>query len=233
MSNKKIDLYADGLTLGEFNEDYGITLDGYTFNPSIFRKSGAKDYLDYSKKILSNTGSKPVSLEVIADEEVSMIKQAKTLSSLSETVFVKIPITFTNKKFTETVIKKLVEEKIKLNITALFSIDQIKKILPIVKDTETILSVFAGRIYDCGHDANKIMREICQIAKNDSKCRVLWASPRMPYDYISAIDCGAQIITMQLSQIKKLKMFGKNLEEYSLETVKQFYNDAKESGFNF
>ena len=108
-----------------------------------------------------------------------------------------------------------------------------KKILPIVKDTETILSVFAGRIYDCGHDANKIMREICQIAKNDSKCRVLWASPRMPYDYISAIDCGAQIITMQLSQIKKLKMFGKNLEEYSLETVKQFYNDAKESGFNF
>ena len=118
MSNNKIDLYADGLSLGEFNEDYGITIDGYTFNPSIFRKSGAKDYLDYSKKILSNTGSKPVSLEVIADEEVSMIKQAKILSSLSETVFVKIPITFTNKKFTETVIKKLVEEKIKLNITA-------------------------------------------------------------------------------------------------------------------
>ena len=182
---------------------------------------------------MSNTGSKPVSLEVIADEELNMIKQAKTLSSLSENVFVKIPITFTDKKFTDIVIKKLVEEKIKLNITALFSIKQIKKILPIVKDTETILSVFAGRIYDCGQDANKIMREICQITKNDSKCKVLWASPRMPYDYISAINCGAQIITMQLSQIKKLKMFGKNLEEYSLETVKQFYNDAEESGFKF
>ena len=120
MSNKKIDLYADGLTLGEFNKDYGITIDGYTFNPSIFRKSGAKDYLDYSKKFLSNTGSKPVSLEVIADEELNMIKQAKTLSSLSENVFVKIPITFTDKKFTDIVIKKLVEEKNKAKYNGTF-----------------------------------------------------------------------------------------------------------------
>ncbi len=230
---KKIDLYADGLTLNEFNFKSDISIDGYTFNPSIFKKSGAKDYIDYSKKILSNTGSKPVSLEVIADEEVNMIKQGEILSSLSNNVFVKVPIIFTNKKSTENVIKILTEKKIKLNITAIFSIEQIERVLPIIKDTETILSVFAGRIFDCGQDANKIMTEICKFVKGESRCKILWASPRMPYDYISAIECGAQIITMQLSQIKKLKMFGKNLEEYSLETVKQFYNDAKESGYKF
>lgn len=230
---KKIDLYADGLTLNEFNFKSDILIDGYTFNPSIFKKSGAKDYIDYSKKILSNTGSKPVSLEVIADEEANMIKQGEILSALSNNVFVKVPIIFTNKKSTENVIKILTEKKIKLNITAIFSIEQIERVLPIIKDTETILSVFAGRIFDCGQDANKIMTEICKFVKSESRCKVLWASPRMPYDYISAIECGAQIITMQLSQIKKLKMFGKNLDEYSLETVKQFYNDAKESGYKF
>ena len=227
----KIELYADGLNLEEFGKDYGIQIDGYTFNPSIFKKNGAKDYLEYSRKIVEKSGNKPLSLEVFADETSEMIKQAKILNSLSKNIYVKIPITFTNGKYTTEVLKELIKLNVKLNITAIFTFDQIKKIKPIVEKTESILSVFAGRIFDCGEDANKIMKDICKYVNDNSKCKVLWASPRMAYDYINAINCGAKIITMQLSQIKKLKMFKKDLKEHSLETVKQFFQDAKESGY--
>ena len=227
----KIELYADGLNLEEFGKDYGIQIDGYTFNPSIFKKNGAKDYLEYSRKIVEKSGNKPLSLEVFADETSEMIKQAKILNSLSKNIYVKIPITFTNGKYTTEVLKELIKLNVKLNITAIFTFDQIKKINPIVEKTESILSVFAGRIFDCGEDANKIMKDMCKYVNDNSKCKVLWASPRMAYDYINAINCGAKIITMQLSQIKKLKMFKKDLKEHSLETVKQFFQDAKESGY--
>ncbi len=228
---KKIELYADGLNLDEFGKDYSIEIDGYTFNPSIFRKNGATNYLDYSKKIVQKSGDKPLSLEVFADDTNEMINQAKILNSLSKNIYVKIPITFTNGNYTSDVLKELVKLKIKLNITAIFTMNQIKTILPIVKNSGAILSVFAGRIFDCGEDANEIMKDICNLVNKESNCKVLWASPRMAYDYINAINCGAKIITMQLSQIKKLKMFEKKLEDYSLDTVKQFLKDANESGY--
>ena len=109
--------------------------------------------------------------------------------------------------------------------------EQINEVLPILKNTESILSVFAGRIYDSGLNASKIMMEICKEVRSKSSCQVLWASPRMSYDYLTSIEVGCHIITMQGQQIKKLKLFGKKLEDYSLETVKQFYNDAHSSGF--
>ena len=231
MNKKKIKLYADGLRFDEFNKNYGIEIDGYTFNPSIFKKHGVKNYLEHSKQIISKCDSKPLSLEVIADEQNKMIEQAQILHDLSKNIFVKIPITFTNKEFTTQVISTLVKSNIKLNVTAIFTLEQIKEILSKVKDTNSILSVFAGRIFDCGKDASKIMKEICNYVKTNSRCQVLWASPRMTYDYINAINCGADIITMQLSQIKKLKMFNKGLTEHSLETVRQFYDDGKSSGY--
>lgn len=231
IDKKKIKLYADGLNLDEFESDFGIEIDGYTFNPSLFKKNGATDYLDYSKKVVEKCKSKPVSLEVFADEEKEMIKQAEILNTLGNNVYVKIPITFTNKNFTTNVISNLIEKKIKLNITALFTMQQIIEILPVVKNSKTILSVFAGRIYDCGQDAAKLMREISVKVKKESLCQVLWASPRMSYDYINAILCGSDIITMQASQIKKLKLFEKKPEDYSLETIKQFYKDASSSGY--
>ena len=228
---KKIKLFADGLKINELDDDFGIDIDGYTFNPSIFKKHGVEDYIKHSKKLLPKCKNKPVSFEVFADEEKEMIKQAKILNKLGNNIYVKVPITYTNKEFTSRVLETLVKENIKLNVTAIFTLDQIKKVLPILKETNTILSVFAGRIYDCGLDACKIMKEICSEVKANSKCETLWASPRMPYDYISAINVGAEIITMQGQQIKKLKTFGKKPEDYSLETVKQFYNDALSSGF--
>ena len=199
---KKIELYADSLNPNEFNDDFGIEIDGYTFNPSLFKKNNAKNYLNYSKSILEKSKNKPVSLEVFADDEDNMIKQAKILSKLSRNVYVKIPITFTNKNFTTAVLEELVKENVKLNITALFTIDQVRKILPILKNTSSILSIFAGRIFDCGVDAIKIMREINEEVHKLSKCKTLWASPRMTYDYINAINTKTDIITMQASQIK-------------------------------
>jgi transaldolase len=224
-------LYFDGPNLDEIDIDFGFQVDGYTFNPSLFKKNGATDYIEYSKKILEKCSNKPVSLEVFADDENSMINQGKILNNLGSNVFVKIPITYTNGNSTLKVIQNLLDENVKLNITAIFVIDQVKEILQTVKDSETIISVFAGRIYDCGIDAKKEMININKLIKENSKCQSLWASTRMAYDYIAAKEVGTDIITMPISHIEKLKMIGMNPKEYSLKTVKQFYEDAKSSGF--
>ena len=227
----KIKLYFDGPNLDEINIDFGIQIDGYTFNPSLFKKNGATDYIKYSKEVLEKCPNKPVSLEVFADDENSMINQGKILNDLGSNVFVKIPVTYTNGDSTLRVIQNLLNENIKLNITAIFMIDQIKELLQTIKDSETILSVFAGRIYECGIDAKKEMKDINKLIKENSRCQSLWASTRMTYDYIAAKEVGTDIITMPISHIEKLKMIGMNPKEYSLKTVKKFYEDAKSSGF--
>ena len=221
----------DGPKLDEINKDYNIEIDGYTFNPSLFKKNGAKDYLGYSKEILSICSNKPVSLEVFADDKSGMIEQGMKLHSLSENVYVKIPITFTNGESTTSVIEELLKQNVKLNITAIFTLDQIKKIIKTVQNSESILSIFAGRIYDCGVDAKQKVKEMNEFIKNNSKCKSLWASTRMPFDFVTATEIKTDIITMQISHIEKLKMFGLELSDYSLKTVKQFYEDAKSSGF--
>ncbi len=228
---KKIKLFADGLKLDEMKQDFGTEIDGYTFNPSIFKNHGVKDYLNHCEKILEKCSDKPISFEVFADDEENMLKQANILGGLGKNVFVKVPITFTNGDYTTKVLDQLVNSNTKLNVTAIFTKAQVEKIIPVLKDTNTFLSIFAGRIYDCGLDAFKDMSEICSFVKQNSDCETLWASPRMPYDYIAAMNSGADIITMQGAQIKKLSFFGKDPNEYSLETVKQFFNDAKASGF--
>ena len=232
MKNKKIKLYLDGPSIEQINEDHKVQIDGYTFNPSLFKKNGAKDYLEYSKKILSECTNKPVSLEVFADDEENMIKQAKILNNLGRNVYVKIPIVYTNGKSTYNVIEALAKEKIKLNITAIFLIEQIQKIIPAIKDTSSILSIFAGRLYDSGIDAKEKMIEINNFVHQNSSCLTLWASTRMAFDYIVAERIKTDIITMQIDHVKKLKLIGTNPTEYSIETVKQFYKDATESGFN-
>tara|TARA_X000000950_G_C13684818_1_gene565474 strand:+ start:56 stop:763 length:708 start_codon:yes stop_codon:yes gene_type:complete len=227
----KTKLFCDGPNLNEINLDLGIQIDGYTFNPSLFKKNGASNYIEYSKKILEECSNKPVSLEVFADDKDSMIVQGKKLNSLGDNVFVKIPITYTNGKSTLEVIKNLLDENVKLNITAIFVIDQVKEILETIKDTETIISVFVGRMYDCGIDAKNEMKNINKLIRENSKCQSLWASTRMTYDYVSAKEVGTDIITMPISHIQKLKMIGMSPKEYSLKTVKQFYEDARSSGF--
>jgi len=232
MKNKKIKLYLDGPAINQINEDFGVQIDGYTFNPSLFKKNGATDYLEYSKKIIDACGDKPVSLEVFADDETNMIRQGQLINNLGKNVYVKVPIMFTNGKSTFNVIKRLSNENIKLNITAIFLIDQIKELINILKDTSSILSVFAGRLYDSGIDAEERMKEINNFVHQNSLCSTLWASTRMSFDYIKAEKIKTDIITMQIDHVKKLKLFGKEPLKYSKETVNQFYNDAQSSNFD-
>ena len=170
-------------------------------------------------------------LNEFGDDEKSMYKQALILSSLSKNIYVKIPITFTNGKTTKNLLKKLVQKKIQLNITAIFTLKQIKTILPVVKNTNSILSIFAGRIYDCGFDAFREMKIINNYIKKNSKCKSLWASCRMPFDIVSAINSKTDIITMGIPMIKKITNFKLSKEKYSKLTVMQFFLDAKKSKY--
>ena len=226
-----IEVYLDGPSLEEMKSIDKKLVDGFTFNPTLFKKLHAKDYISFSKEIVNLTKEKPVSLEVCSDDYEETLRQARLLSNLGKNVYVKIPITFTSGVSTIDVIKTLISEGIKLNITAIFTLQQIKEIIKVISDTKTILSVFAGRIYDLGIDAKAKLSEITNYVHDNSKCKLLWASPRMSYDYINAIVCGSDIITMQSSQIKKLKLFEKTPDDYSLETVKQFFKDASSSGY--
>lgn len=229
----KIKVYGDGFDLKKIKLKKFKNLDGYTFNPSLFRKMEVKEYLKFCKKLVSTIKNKPISLEVIADSEFEMIRQAKILGQLSKNVYIKIPIVYTNGKSTYNVIKHLLELDYKLNITAIFSYNQVKNLSKIINN-HTILSIFAGRLYDIGVDAEKEILKIKNLFKdNKIKPKFLWASPRMSYDIIKAQRSGCHIITMTSDLIEKLILHNKSKDEYSRETVKMFYNDAKLSKYNF
>ena len=235
-SNNKIEklpiqVYADGPTFNEIENFNTNLVKGYTFNPTLFRHLNVSNYLDHCKKLVEMCDEFPVSLEVIADDKDLMIKQGIKLGELGDNVFVKIPITYTSGDSTLRVIKTLVEKEIKLNITAVFTIEQVRTILPTLKHAEAIISIFSGRLFDVGLDAVKITGEIAELIHANSNCNILWASPRMVYDIINACNAHCDIITMQSALIKKLPLFQKSPEEYSLDTVNMFYDDAVRSEY--
>jgi len=227
---REFKIFLDGPNFKEIKK-FINKIDGFTFNPSLFKKLKAKNYIKFCKKILENCNNKHVSLEIIADDELNAIKQGEILSKLGKNVFVKVPIMFTNGKSTKKVMKYLVSKNINLNITAIFTIDQIKEIMPIIKKTNTVLSVFSGRLYDIGIDAEKKFKEISKYVKKISKCKTLWASCRMTYDYQLAKRSGADIITMPTNFLEKMKLNKIKPLHYSKLTVKQFYKDAQKSKF--
>ena len=221
-------LYADGPTLEEIKI---LKVDGYTFNPSLYKSLGADDYLKFSDKISKEIKLKPISIEVIGDSHEECFRQAKIINKIADNIWVKIPITYTNGKTTKKLINDLVNEGIKLNITAIFTIEQIKEIIDVVKNSNCILSIFSGRIYDIGQNAELKFTEMTNYIHENSNCESLWASCRMTYDYFTAKDCKADIITMSPSLINKMKLFNKDPIEYSKETVLGFFRDAKKAGF--
>ncbi len=229
MKSRKIKIYIDGPEIKEIKNF--LNFDGFTFNPSLFKKLGAEDYLDFSKKIITETKEKPISIEVFADDYDTCLYQAKKINNLGKNVFVKIPITYTNGESTIKLIKKLSDDGVKLNITAIFTLNQIQDILEEIKNHGHILSIFAGRIYDIGKDASILFKEMSDYIHSNSKCLSLWASCRMAYDLIASEKAGADIITMTPALVNKINLFGTTPEEFSLETVKGFYNDAKKAGF--
>ena len=231
IDKKKIELYLDGPTLEEIDSFKNI--DGYTFNPSLYKKLKATNYIEFTKKLIEKTNKKPISIEVIADDDENCTRQGKILSKLGNNIYVKIPVIFTSGQSSRKTIKNLADQNIKLNITAIFELSQVKRILPILKDSKAILSVFSGRIFDIGLDAVTIFGEMAKYIHENSNCKILWASCRMSYDYILAQKCNADIITMAPNLAKKIDLFKKNSLEYSKDTVKGFFNDAKSSGFVF
>ena len=204
---------------------------GFTTNPSLMRKAGAKNYMNYSKDILKIT-KKPVSCEVFADDIQNMIFQGKNINKWGKNVYVKVPITNSKGTFTGKVIKSLNQNKIKINITAVYSSKQTKKILKnIDKKTKVIISIFAGRMADAGKDPIPQFKESIKAAKNYKNVEILWASTREPYNYLQAKNLGCHIITAPPSIIEKIERFGKSYNKLTIETVKGFLVDSKKSKF--
>tara|TARA_B100000575_G_C22877323_1_gene511484 strand:+ start:28 stop:726 length:699 start_codon:yes stop_codon:yes gene_type:complete len=205
---------------------------GFTTNPSLIRKAGAKDYKSYCKKILKACPKKPISFEVFADDYKNMISQAYILNSLGKNVYVKIPFCNSKGSFCGKVIKELNKKNIKLNITAVYSSSQTKKILKnINKKSKVIISIFAGRSGDTGLDPIPEFKKSLSLCKNYKNVEILWASVREPYNYTQAKKLKCHIITVPPSIIEKIEKFGKNFKDLTIETVKNFLIDSKKSNF--
>ena len=205
---------------------------GFTTNPSLMRKAGAKNYSQYCKNILKIT-KKPISFEVFADENKNIFIQALKISSWGKQVYVKIPVTNSKGVFLGKAIKKLNNKNIKLNITAVYTADQTSKILKkINKKTKVIISIFAGRMADTGKDPIPEFIKSVRLAKKYKNVEILWASVRESYNYLQAKRLGCHIITVPPSIIEKIEKFGKSFQKLTVETVKGFLVDSKKSKFN-
>ena len=205
---------------------------GFTTNPSLMRKAGAKDYRLYSKQILKACSNKPISFEVFADDNKSMINQGMRINTWGKNIYVKVPVVNSKNQFTGKVIKELNSQNIKLNITAVYTAKQTEKILKqINKKTKVIISIFAGRAGDTGKDPVPEFVKSIKIAKKFKNVEILWASVREPYNYIQAKQLGCHIITIPPSIIEKIQNFGKSFNQLTKETVKAFLSDSRKSKF--
>jgi len=221
---------ADYETIKHFNNKNIV--DGFTTNPSLMRLSGAKNYRDYSLKILKICKKKPISFEVFADNPKEMLKQAYKINTWAKNVYVKIPVVNSKGVFMGPVIKELIEKGIKLNITAIYSFDQVNKVFKCIdKKTKSIISIFAGRMADKGKDPLPIFKKSILKVKKYKNIEILWASTREAYNYIQAKQLGCNIITMPPKIINQIVTFGKSFSQMTLETVKGFLNDSKKSKF--
>ena len=208
------------------------TVKGFTTNPTLMRKVGAKNYKLYSKKILKICSNKPVSLEVFGDEYKEMKKQALEINTWGKNVYVKVPVANSKGVFMGKIIKELNSQNIKLNITAIYSAKQTKKILQLINNkTKVIISIFAGRAGDTGKDPIPEIKKSIKMAKKFKNVEILWASVREPYNYLQAKQLGCHIITIPPTLIDKIENFGKSFDQLTRETVKAFLIDSKKSKF--
>ena len=230
MSTKIFCDIADIKQIRKFNKKSIVK--GFTTNPSLMRKAGAKDYKMYCKNILKVCKKKPISFEVFADDYKNMLDQAYKLNSLGNNVFVKIPVCNSKGKFSGKIINKLNKENIKLNITAVYNSTQTLKILKnINKKTKVIISIFAGRAGDTGKDPVPEFERSLKFAKKYKNVEILWASVREPYNYIQAKQLKCHLITVPPAIIEKIEKLGKTFKNLTVETVKTFLADSKKSNF--
>lgn len=234
MENIKTKIYSDGAVLADMIESLNSgKVTGFTTNPSLMKKAGITDYVEFAKEVLQEITEYPVSFEVFSDDLETMEKEADKIAALGQNVYVKIPVTTSNGTSTAPLLKKLSSKGVKLNVTAIFTVEQVQEVVDHLTDgVASIVSVFAGRIADTGVDPMPIMKEALAICQTKEGCELLWASPREVLNIYQANELGVDIITCTPAIIKKLSLSGKDLNEYSLETVKNFCKDSQELGFS-
>lgn len=228
----KIKLFSDGAKIDDFIAmAKNPMIKGYTTNPTLMRKAGVSDYLSFVNQVMPIIEKKPISFEVISDDFNEMKLQAKKLASFGDNIFIKIPIMNTKKESSIGLISDLIKDNIKLNITAVFTLEQVRSLVPVLASgLPTIVSVFAGRIADTGVDPMFLMKESKKILSKFVGTELLWASPRELLNIFQAEEAGCDIITIQPEITNKLKFVEYDLNEFTLDTVKMFYNDAVSSG---
>ena len=228
-----IKVYSDGAVLETMLKDLNSGLvSGFTTNPSLMKKAGITSYVGFAKEVLKDIKEFPVSFEVFADDIETMEKEAEEIASLGENVYVKIPVTNSKGESTVDLMKRLAAKGVKINATAIFTLEQVREVVGALKaGTPGIVSVFAGRIADTGVDPVPIMKEALSICRQKDGVELLWASPRESYNIYQADELGVDIITCTSDLIQKLSLNGKDLTQYSLETVQMFLKDSTSLGF--
>lgn len=229
----KIKLFADGANADEMVKHYRSgKIHGFTTNPTLMKKAGVRDYEDFAKSVLREIPDLPISFEVFSDEWDEMERQGLKIASWGDNVNVKIPITNTRSESALPLCRKLLDQGCKLNVTALFTEQQVQELHDIMKPSDdVIVSIFAGRIADTGVDPVPLMKKAVEMYRDRPKAQILWASPREVLNLYQAEECGCHILTATTDIINKVKLAGKDLGGYSLETVQMFYKDAQEAGF--
>jgi len=230
----KTKIFADGADMAGILELYrNPYIKGFTTNPTLMRQSGISDYEKFSKEVLEHITDRPISLEVFSDDFEEMERQARKISTWGKNVYVKIPITNTKHQSSLDLVKRLALEGIQLNVTALMTLEQVEATsVALENHAPSYISVFAGRIADTGRDPMPLMKRAVEIMLPHTKQELIWASPRELLNIFHADEIGCHVITVTHDILKKLALVGKDLDEYSLDTVKMFYSDAQKAGFN-
>jgi transaldolase len=234
LQNKKIKLFSDGADLSSILEmAKNPMISGLTTNPTLMKKAGIADYRAFCKEVLSKVSDKPISFEVFADDFSEMKRQALEIASWGNNVYVKIPVTNSTGQVSYELINELAHKKVKLNVTAILTLDQVVHTCQSLKGgAPSVVSVFAGRIADAGVDPMPLMSAALSICTSfDRNIELLWASTREVYNIAQAEACGTHIITVPVDILKKISMFGKDLTQLSLDTVKMFKQDAESAGY--
>ena len=234
LSQLRVKIFADGADkAGMLDMHARPYIKGLTTNPSLMRKAGIADYRSFARDVLSEIKDKPICFEVLADDFAEMERQALEIAGWADNVYVKIPITNTKRETCRVLVNRLADRRVKLNVTAVMTLAQVKEILAALNPaTASYVSVFAGRIADTGIDPLPLMREAVELLKANAKSELVWASSREIFNIIQANDIGCHVITVTNDILKKLSLIGYDLNEFSLDTVKMFYDDARGAGFS-
>lgn len=233
IAHLNVKIFADGADKAGMLEMYSKPfIKGLTTNPTLMRKAGITDYRAFAAEILQEIKDHPISFEVFSDEFPEMERQAMEIASWGENVYVKIPITNTRQEASYDLVQQLTSKGVKVNVTALMTLDQVREVMQVLNpEIPSYISVFAGRIADTGRDPVPIMAEAVELMKPNRNAELIWASPREVLNVFQANDIGCHVITVTSDIIKKLSLAGYDLGEFSLDTVKMFYNDALAAGF--